>query len=488
MQRNIYYSVFILIFFFILFFLLFAFFYQIQPLLPYTGDDWRYLEYARSSIFPSMKEYNPARLLPETIIPIWGLVSAYIVTPVVGDYLLSFTLSMAAIMSFMVTGLCAAFYVMSCAIFENKANCEKISSVRIVAIFMTLLFVSVCFLYFKMSPLSKHLFHTGTTTVAFYYSIPNVLNSILVCMLISLHYKDDDYEPSHIAWGMLLAFIFFCQFSITFSSLISATYAGSHLLLRYVSQRGSLYQKACLLIKERKNVDNACVFTLLCWVVAACYDILGARFADLQSGVSLSVALENLLKLSQGTHPYITTLLLLLGCGFGLLLFLRRKTQTQYLFLHVLVCALFSSFLCFTADILINMRTDISLSRPEVAYNGFFLLILASMLVFVFIIKMYHSSIMSLPLLVLFFGFTAIHSPKSFAQLTTRDQYLRPIVTGWVEDIKRAASLGEKECFVYVPEIGWPFAPWLATSIPNTLYKHGQIPYKPTVILLERKF
>ncbi len=488
MQNSNYYNLLVFLFFLSLFFILLAFFYQIQPLLPYTGDDWRYLEYARSSIFPSMKEYNPARLFPEIIIPIWGLISAYIVTPVVGDYLQSFRLSMAMIMSFMITGLCAAFYIMSCAIFGNKTKCERNSNIRILSMFMTLLFVSVCFLYFKMSPVSRHIFHTETTTVAFYYIIPNILNSILVCMLISLHYKDDDCELSYLAWGIFLACIFFCQFSITFSSLISATYAGSHLLLRYVSQQGSLYQKALLLVKGRKNVDKACVFILLCWVVAAYYDIFGARFADLQSGVSFGIALDNLLKLSQGTHPYITTLLPLLGGGFGLLLFLRRKTQTQYLFLHVIVCALFSSALCFAADILINMRTDISLSRPEVAYNGFFLLILAAMLTAISIVKMYTPSILGFPLLVLFFVFTAIHSPKSFAQLATHDQYLRPIVTGWVEGIKKATSLGEKECIVYVPKIGWPFAPWLATSIPRTLYKHGQIPYEPKVRLQEREF
>ena len=48
--------------------ILYLWFARVKPLVPYDGDDWLYLSYARKAV-PLWGDWNPARVLPEVLMP-----------------------------------------------------------------------------------------------------------------------------------------------------------------------------------------------------------------------------------------------------------------------------------------------------------------------------------------------------------------------------------------------------------------------------------
>ena len=76
------------IFFGLIFLSIVIFFTTAHPLVPYDGDDWLNLSILRKTV-PMTGAYNPIKVLPETLFPLVGLVAAYVVYPLIGDYILS---------------------------------------------------------------------------------------------------------------------------------------------------------------------------------------------------------------------------------------------------------------------------------------------------------------------------------------------------------------------------------------------------------------
>lgn len=71
------------------------FFQKYHPLTIFDTDDWTYVKFTRRSggIFPSTKEYNPIKVLPENMTAVAGFFGAYVVKPFCGDYVRSIEIS-----------------------------------------------------------------------------------------------------------------------------------------------------------------------------------------------------------------------------------------------------------------------------------------------------------------------------------------------------------------------------------------------------------
>ena len=89
-------------FFLLAFSFLFVFFTQVHPLVIYDGDDWRYIAYTRQAL-PSWNEWNPSRVFAECFQPLMGYFAAYVLTPILGDYLHAQTAAVALLLSLMAT-------------------------------------------------------------------------------------------------------------------------------------------------------------------------------------------------------------------------------------------------------------------------------------------------------------------------------------------------------------------------------------------------
>lgn len=77
-------------FFLLLYVALVIFFIQVHPYVPYDGDDWGLSSRMRLA-FPKWHAHNPIKVFPEELFPIAGYLAAYIINPILHDYIFSIT-------------------------------------------------------------------------------------------------------------------------------------------------------------------------------------------------------------------------------------------------------------------------------------------------------------------------------------------------------------------------------------------------------------
>ena len=117
--------------FFLFLFLIFVYFFcLVHPSIPYNGDDWRYLSYARHA-WPEAAEWNPARILPEVLLPAIGCMSAFLYKMGI-DYISSVSIIYGIFLSFLLTVLAYNFYRLFCDILAG----DNLGALLLVSFFM----------------------------------------------------------------------------------------------------------------------------------------------------------------------------------------------------------------------------------------------------------------------------------------------------------------------------------------------------------------
>lgn len=77
---------------------LFIFFYYVHPIYIYDSDDWTYITYSRQ-FFPNINEWNPTKILPETLMPLVSELGVRFIYPFTKDYIQSLSWVFAATIS-----------------------------------------------------------------------------------------------------------------------------------------------------------------------------------------------------------------------------------------------------------------------------------------------------------------------------------------------------------------------------------------------------
>ncbi len=486
-----------------IFTLIFIFFYKVNPGVPYNGDDWGYFVKSRY-LWPNFAIHNPARVLHQLFAPLYGLFSAYIITPLVGDYILGFIVTRALILSTSITLLCVFFYKMCAKLLavyqENSINSTySQSQICWLSLCLTIIFISLCFIVFKTTEYSMLIFSGSTLTIDLAYTVPNIVNSILLCVLISYRAQGNIVLSGYLQWGFFFLFIYLAMFSLTFSSLIVATYAGSSLLLHIITEHGNLKEKILSTLKSKNNLIKSYALLLFLWLTAALADFFGGRIESaekLYSTVERNVG-ANILEVFNQVHIFIYVFaIIFLGAFFILALKKQGHSNAdRTLFMHLVGALIMASLLTLTADALINIKVGANLSRPTVAYNFIFLGLMACILSAVFIFKHFPKTLFLIPCFLLILPLEAIMHNKHSYKLTSagrNSQYLAQdkaridnieLVSTWVNNLKAATARGDTQHALYVPHRDWPYYDSLAIFIPKALYLHGQIPYKIKVSL-----
>lgn len=230
----------------------FVFFAVANPLVVWDGDDWVNLSYMRKP-FPYWKQWNPTKLLPEIGMPFAGYVAAYIVNPVVQDYIASITYVSAFLtaLGISVFSLLAGLYV-----------CKLVELPRQRAGIFALILTLLSFLIFKKSQYDNtFLFFAGNLTCYYHYVFPLLVNGITVltlCLAGDLRTAFHSWSRARQAGFLLLCW--FSLFSNIMQSVIIATYALSKIVESYV-----------LRSDKRLTLANARAFFLsnrgyFCWL------------------------------------------------------------------------------------------------------------------------------------------------------------------------------------------------------------------------------
>lgn len=158
----------------------------VSPLYMVTPDDWTYIGYIREPL-PLWGNWNPSKVFPETLFGIAGYISAFIVTPITGDYLFSITFTCSFIISVFI-----CLYVWSFDVYIS--NLFKLSDSR--TIFVSIFFIFLHFIVFKEQfsdgKIYKLTFLSSCNlNLDFNYLIPFLFCSSLSLLLLTCHSNSD---------------------------------------------------------------------------------------------------------------------------------------------------------------------------------------------------------------------------------------------------------------------------------------------------------
>ena len=211
----------IVLFFLAIFLYLYVFHTQIHPVYIFSGDDWTYMSRGREAI-PSMKEWDPARIFPETVMPTVASFAVYFVKPIVGDYLLSLSVTYAGFLSLVVTVYVFSVYRLMKTLFAlSDLQAGVVSTVY-------LFFHYYCFA--SLDAENLHLLYVYDLANVFYYMMPTLTNLILLLLLQKAEQRGSRVFRNPLLKGLFFFFLYIALFSHLYCSYLLALYAFLYLI------------------------------------------------------------------------------------------------------------------------------------------------------------------------------------------------------------------------------------------------------------------
>ena len=459
----------------VLFLFLFLFFTQMHPLQIFNGDDWTYIARFRDAL-PDVRQWNPTRLLPETLMPLCGSIGAFLVTPMTGDYLSSLSLVCALVVCLFITAYVVVYYWAIQKLFAME---------KPIALLCSFLFFVAHFLVFRSkSENNLYLFFSTSTACYFFYTLPVLLNAVLV--MFFERNRSEHKALGHAAKGMLLLACYLALYSNIFSSVVLAVYAGVTLLLDGLESLFRRERRAFVSVIRRDAVH---ILILAAWFICLYYEKSGGRADNIGVGLtwsSLKKVVLNLLSvfplLNRGFVGFSVVV-----CVLSLLLLAvsRLKAEEDRAFLraavlYVLCAALTAIYLVLLCA---NGTLTSYIKRADVLIAIFFFVLLGLTACLGYLFKKLSFLEISLPVLILIAAFQCCTTENTFKNPYVRysdPQDVRAITKTIYRQVVDAYNDGQEEITLFLPDMSvegnWPLPVFLGSRIADALLVHGQTP------------
>lgn len=460
----------------LIFICLMAFYAAAHPFYPWTRDDWWQINFMRLPI-PTHLEYNPTKILPETVLPLTAYLSVWFVYPLTHDYLGALSLGFAFTLS-----LFALLYVVSFGWLVRKTLSVKSELLS----FMTVSFTLFHFLVFgrKGDGVSTLcLWGSDYLNNVFNYILPAFANLALSLFILTDRDRKRFSRMSMTGRSLFVLAVYLCINSNIFQSVILMSALFSQSLIYIISEGKDLNLRK---IMKARAMD---LIILAVFLGAAFMEITGSR-ADSFSGSSLSETLSWFLKAIREQwilFPAISLFLIL--CSLVLFSLRMKKGEGRgedRIFIRVLAELFIMTIMTGLCDILIctRVRADyiyghkvmigvISCTAVMAMYSAAYLFMNIKNLTYV----------MPLLLYVLIY-MTALddrvyvdyNGKVSETEVREFDEYM-------IAQYEEADKAGAESFTLVLPENN-PVDKAGGNggnSIANTLYRHGVISRKPEV-------
>lgn len=465
------------------FLFIYIFFSQVHPIYPYDADDWTYL-FASRSMYPSMEEYNPTRILPEILMPFTGQISMAIVYPLVGDITKSVCFTSSFILALFITVYIILFYRM-------LLKTLKLSSA--VSLLLSLLFLFFHFLFYKIGEGgNQYLFYSFDLCCHYNYTIPNLLACIVVFLFMTDGLEYFDIREKPLQKGLFILLIYYAVFSHLFSSIILISYLVSFLCIKLI-----------LSIRNKRDMKDFVICyilhicTIIAWMLGLIMESLGTRanavseMADVSFVPLLKSAVQNYLQMSFFQVNTLSMILIFLFiAAFVVVTICKKELKDWRLKLVILLVAM---VICSIFLVLLGVNTyTYYLLRAMTFYAVPFFMILIGLLCLALLVCQYHSLSFILPFLLLLCCCSTNGRENTFLDIQTlninqkvQGRYQIPpyaILKQNRENITtiiEAAHKGKNEACVYVPkfekEDNWPITDYYGKRLSRFLDKYGII-------------
>ena len=453
---------------------IFLFFYlwftKVHALVIFDADDWTYLVPDRKA-WPIIGEWNPAKVFPEVFMPFCSTVGAYLLMPLVGDYVGAMTITHAFVVSVFLTGYLFCFYKMMERLFDfGEWEC----------VFSTLIFLIFHFLALRSGEENNsYLFLCEDVNCYYNYLIPGVINAGIVMVLV----KNEKFtaflhSEKYALKGLFLLVLYMAVFSNLVDSILLAVYAGAVLLV------GILQDIKGFSLKSYVKKFAFPLILFLVWFISALFELTGGRMTT-SEGVSGSLLVN-----FKDTLFYLKEMLLscnrlfltvcVLFCAGGL--WANRGKMG-----HVCVQTLVLWGVCVCAEVavmcaLCAMVDPVYMTRSEYLFGIFFYCLVLVMLLFGQLLKARPQVMAVLPILLCVLLSAANTKGSTFRESNMENlppDVCAGISRSLVEQVVAADHAGKSETDLIVPkwdsEDNWPHATVLIHRVSYPLYEHGII-------------
>ena len=452
----------------IIFAFMFIWFSKVHPLVPFDGDDWGHLSFARRAV-PELTQWNPAKLFPEIFMSVTCTIAAFTIAPITGDYIGAITIMSAFVTSGFITVYIHCFSECLKRIFKVSSN----HSILIEALFLIL-----HFLIFRQGDSDNtYLLYCIDLNCYYNYLLPALLNASLVLFMI----KNDKMDALQNN-GLFYVAIYFAIFSNLVDSIILTVYAGSMLICNFVKQAKCKFNwKKCM--KSNRIYFLIIVF----WGISAVFELSGGRAA--LAAADTTPFLEKILAVLKGTVVVFSWMhkmfILLAGAlvlgAFALWIAEKEKKELEDSFLKQVLFWGLMIFVTIIYTVVICAKVSVgNIYRSEYLFALFFFVLVALMFCLAYILRKKPKAVVLLPLglcILSTYINTNLHTFKESNYLNVSGKLCMQMSKDLVNEMIEADKAGKTDIELKVSLSGqdanWPQSYAMGDSMAITLYKHG---------------
>lgn len=460
--------------FFMIFAGLFIFFVVVHPLIIYDTDDWIYIAHTRQAL-PLWEEWNPTRILPETLMPFCADLGVDIIFPFTGDYIGSLALSFAVILCVFII----AYFYFFVKLLRSKLNLnlqKELSVLFVLALFH--------FLIYNSQPKGNmHMFSEANVTCIFFYTVPALLNSALVLYLYGKEETDMfGGKGSYIHKGILILLIYLSINSNMFQNIIFIAFVGTRLLDNLLCRIKGGRDGIKILLK--KNI--VWILVLLCWFISLYYEANGGRAGGFGEDSFIN-NIPECLKLLKNlvffrmNRMFIKVSAVFVFAAFVIYILQKGKNELDKAYFRIVLYGMSCYLITVLYTVLLCAKTSPKyMDRSGVIFGMSFYMFLVIMASLSYILVRCPKTLLAVPLFIFIIFNETVSDSRSFKFLNApqyRERLCREIDNDIIEQMKDADKKGLEEMTLYVPKYdsddNWPIATYGGDYIVNALSKHN---------------
>lgn len=451
----------------------FIFFTVAHPLYIYDIDDWTYISYSRQA-WPSTNNWNPTRIMPETIMPLVSEIAVNLIMPFTKDYIVSMAYIFSVVLSLVIT-----FYLLS---FVNVIKKHFNLDIKIIYILMIILAL-LHFLPFNVNTTGNtHLLYSQNVTCYFYYILSALINAIIVMYFIMNQKLEFNKSQKLFCNGFIILAIYLSINSNLFQSIILISYVIMRLLV-------NLYSSVCakdggryyLVNYIKNNIFEIVIFIL--WIFSALIELNGGRASSISSGKGLLLkdSIRAFFQSIQNINMLFVYGNMIIILASLIIYALSHKSDIDnvyiVLFIKISICLMFSVVYL----VLLCSKTGaVYLKRADVMISWMYWLLMLVVISLAYIIKKLPHFTLFIPLILYILIFETAINGKTFAESNSAGynaQLVKELDNNIIAQVEEAEKAGKDNIDVLVPVYdssdNWPIATYGGERISDTLFRHG---------------
>ena len=475
-EKLVYTLYFLLVFGFLL-----TVFLKIHPLVLFNSDDWLYASYDRLAV-PLWKEWNPCRILPETLMSWCTYFCAYVLMPV---FRLGFMDATVIGYGILYSVFILIYFFLFVRFLKKKYSLSLFQIISVSFLFFLLHFM-VFLRYISGDLKNQHMFMASYTTCYFYYAIPNLWNAGLVFFFLTSNVDSHIKKRHYTAVAIIVLAVYLAVFSDLFQTIILISFMSYKILVCFIRQipKNKKQIFRCFYTTIRYTFFYCCA--LVIWLISLVFEYNGGRSrmvndASWQSSITESVKVFLSFFSTNLSKLFIVSFIGIFVLATIVFLVKRKqKSVSDKLCIRYFLCFLYCLAVTSVFEILLASRTALFyLLRADVMFGCMLYILLLFIVMLVYVLQNIRIFTVFLPLyLYIAVSFSVFFSHNYYVTSSNNVDYktCKEIGEYIVTQIVDADRKAQKTVTVHVPrfadETNYPIN---TVSYEYTTYSFGYI-------------